>query len=45
MTCRDTRGRSWWANPVIGGSADPPMVGSKVDLHSTDFSITQVNKG
>src|ERR671927_1018247 len=40
MTCGDTRRRRWWVYPVIGGSADPPMEGSKVDKHSTDFSIT-----
>ena len=39
MTCGDTRRRRWWVYPVIGRSADPPMEGSKVDKHSTDFSI------
>ena len=40
MICGDTRRRRWWVHPVIGGSADPPMEGPKVDKLSTDISIT-----
>src|ERR671938_656122 len=43
MTCGDTRRRRWWVHPIIGGSTDPPMEGSKVEKHSTDFSITTLN--